>query len=583
MLSNLLRRSDAPAEQRLSVSDYASMWREAFRFDGYSYVPAVMDSAVAELTAQCAPLAAAMDVRVKVFSEARFRFQEMRDGRMGKLFGTPALARLEQPWAGAGSEHLLGGLEAFHSIYGNGYVIEDGGELIFLDPCKTIIVSEAVMVDGEPVGRRLLGYGYQASPNSEMVVFLPREVAHFRTTPDPLNPLRGQSWMRAVLSDASADRKMTGSKTALMDNSMVPGMVVRAEPGVSEEQFLAARDLMKARNTGWDKVGRTLMLGAGFDVKTVGLDFRQLDMKAIQGSLETRIAAAAGLPASIAGFSEGMQGSSLNAGNYGAARRRFADGTMRPLWRAASTALSTLITPPTGSRLWYDASDVSFLQEDEQDEATIRFTKAQSYRQLVDSGVNPDAAAEFVQTGDETVLLGQHSGLYSVQLQEPGAPTPTPEPARAVRIEDEMTPEDVARVVEATVRAVMPFQPAPAPLVMPGGNATHLHLPETRELVEVFGHGLEEIATRQATADDIATAVAAAVLAVMSGMPTPEPAQVTVNVPAQEAPQVHVDVAAPVVNVPAPNVTVNVPDQPASKTVKLKVGDKHVTGTITEA
>jgi hypothetical protein len=166
------------------------------------------------------------------------------------------------------------------------------------------------------------------------------------------------------------------------------------------------------------------MLGAGFDVKTVGLDFRQLDLKALQGAGESRIAAAAGVPTTIVGFSEGQQGSSLNAGNYGAARRRFADGTMRPMWRAACTALSNLVTVPSGARLWYDASDVSFLQEDEQDEATIRSTKAQTIRTLVDAGYDPDAAADFAQTGDEAMLMGKHSGLYSVQLQEPGAPTP---------------------------------------------------------------------------------------------------------------------------------------------------------------
>jgi hypothetical protein len=423
MLANLLRRP--PVEARdISLSQYSQMWREAFSFQGFSYVPGGLESATAELVSSCAPLAAAMDVRVKVFSEARFRFQEMRDGRMGRLFGTESLRLLERPWPGAGSEHLLAGLEMYGSIFGNGYGIEDNGQIIYLDPCKTVVIGEAVIEAGETIGQRLIGYGYQPSPTADMVVFLPSEVAHYRTTPDPSNPLRGQSWMRAVLPDASADKKMTGSKSALLDNSMVPGMVIRAEPGISEDQFDAAREAMRARSTGWDKVGRTLMLGAGFDVKTVGLDFRQLDLKALQGAGESRIAAAAGVPTTIVGFSEGQQGSSLNAGNYGAARRRFADGTMRPMWRAACTALSNLVTVPSGARLWYDASDVSFLQEDEQDEATIRSTKAQTIRTLVDAGYDPDAAADFAQTGDEAMLMGKHSGLYSVQLQEPGAPTP---------------------------------------------------------------------------------------------------------------------------------------------------------------
>ena len=60
----------------------------------------------------------------------------------------------------------------------------------------------------------------------------------------------------------------------------------------------------------------------------------------------TRLAAAAGIPPVVVGFSEGMQGSSLNAGNYSAARRRMADGTMRPLWRNAARSLATLLNVP---------------------------------------------------------------------------------------------------------------------------------------------------------------------------------------------------------------------------------------------
>jgi phage portal protein BeeE len=255
----------------------------------------------------------------------------------------------------------------------------------------------------------------------ESAMFMPDEVAHYRLDCDPTHPHRGVSWLRSVVADAAADEAMTGYKSALLQNSAVPGMVLRAEPGVSLEQFEAAREMLRTRHTGWDKVGRTLLLGAGFDVQVVGSTMQQLDMKAIQGAGETRIAAAAGVPASIVGFSEGLQGSALNAGNYGATRRRFADGTMRPLWRAACAALSSVITVPTGARLWYDERDVAFLQEDVKDEADIRFSKANTIEALIRAGFQPNAAAEFTQTGDEQVLIGQHTGLFSVQLQPPTA------------------------------------------------------------------------------------------------------------------------------------------------------------------
>lgn len=418
MLENLLRRrAESQTEDRstLSLSQYA----QKFFFDGIGYgFGSDTDSAS---VAASGPVAAAMAVRVKVFSEITFKWQELRDGRAGKLFGTPALRLLERPWPGASTQHLLAGMEAENSAYGNAYRVNIGGQITRLDPTKVGLILEAVERDGVQFAERLIAYSYLQHPGGKAVLFLPDEVAHYRVEGDPTNPFRGVSWVSTILSDATADKKMTGYKTALLDNSAVPGMVLKAEAGVSDEQFDAAQEVLRARHTGWDKVGKTLLLGAGFDVKAVGLDFSQLDMKSLQGAGETRIAAASGVPVPIVGFSEGLAGSSLNTGNYGAARRRFADMTMRPMWRAACSALSTLVDVPPGARLSFDESDVKALQEDVKDEADIRFQKAATIRQLIDAGVNPDAAFEFAQTGDETVLMGQHSGLYSVQLQEPGA------------------------------------------------------------------------------------------------------------------------------------------------------------------
>jgi len=157
-------------------------------------------------------------------------------------------------------------------------------------------------------------------------------------------------------------------------------------------------------------------LGGGADVKVIGSNFDQLDLKSVQGAGETRIAAAAGVPASYLGISEGLAGSSLNAGNYVAARRRFADGTIRPLWRAACGALETLLTVPDPTvRLWYDDRDVAFLQEDVLDSADIRSKDAQTMRQLVDGGFDPASVVDAVTTGDMSRLI--HTGNVSVQLQ----------------------------------------------------------------------------------------------------------------------------------------------------------------------
>jgi hypothetical protein len=196
-------------------------------------------------------------------------------------------------------------------------------------------------------------------------------------------------------------------------------MVVSLDAGVSPEAFEAFVDKMDAQHKGVDNAFKTLYLGAGADVKVVGANFEQLNIKGVQGGIETRVASAAGVPASIVGLSESMQGSSLNAGNYQAARRRFSDGTIRPLWRSVSGAFQSLIPPPRpGNRLWFDDRDIPFCQEDVLDAADIESRRALTIESYVRAGFEPASAVAAVRTGDIDLLV--HTGLYSVQLQPPG-------------------------------------------------------------------------------------------------------------------------------------------------------------------
>src|ERR1044072_9282454 len=108
---------------------------------------------------------------------------------------------------------------------------------------------------------------------------------------------------------------------------------------------------MDSRHKGTDNAYKTLYTGGGADVTVIGADMRQMDFKVTQGAGESRMAAAGGVHPSIVGLSEGLQGSSLNAGNFGAPRRLVADATMRPLWRNEAGSLEVLIPPPADARV----------------------------------------------------------------------------------------------------------------------------------------------------------------------------------------------------------------------------------------
>lgn len=421
MLGRLL--SGRGTEERLSLTDYERLW-ERFSFGGVSYV--VPSGNFAELTAlqgMANPIVAAcISVRSYVFSEARFGFQRYQSGRPGDLYGTPALSILERPWPGASTGDLLARMEADASLYGNSYWVIRAGEMLRLEPQRIVIATADVedMVTGKSFAKRLVGYSLVDDRNDEIAFFTPDEICHYRPLPDATHTFRGRSWLSAILPDVSADDELTTYKQAFLRNAATPNLVVKFEPGVSEEAFKKFRERMDSGHRGAGQGFKTLYLSSGADVKAVGSNFEQLNLKSVQGAGETRIAAAAGVPASILGISEGLAGSALNAGNYSAARRRFADGTIRPLWRAASAALQNIVTPPdASSRLWYDDRDVSFLQEDVKDAADIKAVEANTIEALIRAGFVPETAVSAVVSGNYQLL--QHTGLYSVQLQPPGA------------------------------------------------------------------------------------------------------------------------------------------------------------------
>lgn len=126
------------------------------------------------------------------------------------------------------------------------------------------------------------------------------------------------------------------------------------------------------------------------------------------------------------GHSFVTEGVVVHNSNYGQARRRFADNTIRPLWRTAGVALGNLVNLQPGEHLRVDDRDIAFLREDLVDQADIQAKQASQIRQLIDGGFDPDAAVRAVMKFDLKELEGEHTGLVSVQLLPPGLGTIDP-------------------------------------------------------------------------------------------------------------------------------------------------------------
>ena len=382
---------------------------------------------------------AVMAVRMLVFSAVRFQWQRLNKGRPSELFGTAALAPLEQPWVGGTTQDMLLQMMQDADLAGNSYWVDaaqvgadmapgrtstPATELVRLRPDWVQIVLEPRMIRGGQAGWRRLGYVYwEAGPNSgnDPVAFLPDEVVHFAPNPDPLANYRGMSWLTPVLREITNDKAMGVHKSRFFENAATPNLSVSLDKDVSLAAFQAFKEAMDTNHGGYTNAYKTLYLGGGADVKVIGDNFAAMDFKNIQGHGETRIAAAGGVPPIIVGLSEGL--ASATYSNYAQARRRFADGTMHPLWQNAAGCFANIVTSPGQDvRLWYDARDVPFLREDQKDAAEIQKAQAATINGLIMAGFKPEGAITAVTGEDLSLLHGQHTGLVSVQLLPPGTP-----------------------------------------------------------------------------------------------------------------------------------------------------------------
>lgn len=376
---------------------------------------------------------ACMAVRQRVFSEARFQFRERINGRPGKLFGSTALVPLEIPWAHGTTADLLARMVSDVDLAGNFFGAGRAGAIRRLRPDWVTIVNGSRT--GSPIDTEIVGYTYQEgghASDNDIEVLLPDQVAHFAPIPDPCSRFRGMSWLTPIIDEVLADKSATRHKRQFFDGGAQLGYVVTmdAEGKMDESAFKRWVKLFKSQHEGLENAYKTLFLTRGADVKVVGADLAQIDFTKVQGHGETRVCSAAGVPPIVAGVSEGLDAATYS--NYSQARRAFADMTLRPLWRSAAASLAPLIVVPRRAELWYDDTDIPFLQEDMQDEAKIQQMQAVAIRQLVDSGYTPESVVSAVTAGDLSLL--EHSGLYSVQLQPAGStftPAGASEPAIA--------------------------------------------------------------------------------------------------------------------------------------------------------
>jgi phage portal protein BeeE len=416
---------------QLSLND----WADYFSFGGntYPFVQTTMGQVDRESVGvtsvagfkSSGPVFSLVLARLQAFSQVRFQWTRFQGSQPTDLFGSPELAVLERPWNGGTTSDLLARMEIHASVAGCAYVTRPQRDrLSMLRPDRvTIVMGSQTDADdpSEAPDAEIIGFLHTTS-HGKMTVFGPNEVAYYAPIPDPDYRFLGMSWITPVLRDLMADSLATEHKARFFVNSATPNLAIKFDASVGIEKVRQFKALLESEHKGAFNAWKTLYLGGGADPVPVGSSFKDMDYAVIQGRAESRLAAAAGVPPSWVGFAEGLQGSSLNAGNFNSARRRFSDGTMVHLWTNAATSLEVLLSRPQGATLWYDPR-VPFMREDAEDLAGIQQKQAETIVKLSTSGFTRESAIAAVTKNDFNLLV-KDPNWVSVQLQQSNGQPP---------------------------------------------------------------------------------------------------------------------------------------------------------------
>ena len=391
------------------------------------------------------PVYSLIAIRANAFAEARFTWRDIdtmeRTGRAG-------LDSLYRPWPNGTTSNLLKKIEIDVSLAGNAYIRRTSTGVEVLRPDLVDILSA---LDDNHM-RHLIGYVYWPRGRYKpYVVLLPDEVAHHIDMPDPDHPYRGMSWLTPVARDVDADTFMTRHKNTFFTNAATPALKLKTEKTLNREQKKEMMGQFEDRHQGFKNAYKTVLLDGGADLTVLGSDFRAMQFDKIQAAGETRLAAAAGVPPVVVGFLQGIQAATYS--NYSQAMRRYGDLTMRTRWRDVAGDLQSIVDVPDNAELWYDDTDIAFLQQDALDEAEINSKKAETLASLIHGGFTPESAVDAVASGRFGNL--EHTGLVSVQLQ-------------ALRSPGEMPPEYPADLTVNERRALDGIGP------IEGGDAIYM-------------------------------------------------------------------------------------------------------------
>lgn len=252
----------------------------------------------------------------------------------------------------------------------------------------------------------LVGYIYR-SPDGEEVPLQLNEVIQLRM-PNPLDPYRGMGPVQTILMDLDSDRYSAEWNRNFFINSAEPGGVIEVDRHLTDGEFDEMTSRWNESHRGVTRAHRIAVLEHG---KYVPRAFSQRDMQfaELRGLSQDVIRGAFGIPKFAVGDLE-----DVNRATAEASKAWFSEQMTVPRLERIKDALNFQFLPTfgsTGKGVEFDYDNPVPPNVDEENK-TLK-AKTDAYKTLLDAGVDPDDAADYV-------------GIPRMRVTPKTATTPTP-------------------------------------------------------------------------------------------------------------------------------------------------------------
>lgn len=273
---------------------------------------------------------------------------------------------------------------------------------------------------------------YEYNPGNLLASIDPSDVVHFRDGLDPNNIRKGLSPLASLLREIFTDDEAANYTASMLRNVGVPPVVISPGPDArpSTEEMEEVKEKYVERTTG-DHRGEPLVMRGPTEVKVLGFNPQQMDVRSARRVPEERVSAVLGIPAAVVGLGTGLENTKVGA-TMKEMREQAYESNIIPTQRLMAAELRTQLLPDFGDvrrlRVDFDLTQVRVLQAD-QDSLHER-----AREDLKAGGITVNEFREMIELepldGDAGDVLYLPISVTPTTIEELGAP-PLPAPAAA--------------------------------------------------------------------------------------------------------------------------------------------------------